>query len=135
MAKARNSNLIYCVFLVLCIILLCAMLSSQAYAGQVAVSNVSGSLTVSNVGGETCDNDWSFSFTVANAVPGDYVTVVTQNIPLLAPKDVEAGGTVIGQITAVSTENQHPNSLKNDVPHSCDFSHELGAQHFIQQVQ
>ena len=129
MAKARNSNLIYCVFLVLCIILLCAMMSSQAYAGQVAVSNVSGSLTVSNVGGETCDNDWSFSFTVANAVPGDYVTVVTQNIPLLAPKDVEAGGTVIGQITAVSTENQHPNSLNIIRTYRITFNSNLSNAH------
>lgn len=124
--KNKIKNGIFTALTALGILLIMCLASHSAYAGQVSVSNVTGSLVVGDVGTETIEYDWEFGFKVGTAATGDFVTVTTKNIPLLAPKDVSiAGGTVVGRIELINESTEYPNSLNHYRTYKITFTRDL----------
>ena len=85
--------------------------SPQAYAAQAPTSNVSGSLNVWNMNVDWFMVDWDFSFTINSGDVGDVVIIDTNDVCLIAPRDVTiSSGEKIGVLELVSQSRSYPNS-------------------------
>lgn len=92
------------------IVVICAF-SGTAYAATAPTSNVSGELSTDNEGVDWYTVNWQFNFTINSGGIGDVVTITTNNVNFMAPKDVVIGtGETIGVLEHVAQSTQYPNS-------------------------
>ena len=102
-------------FVVLSIIILsvfmCVAFSAVSFAATVSTSNATGSLRAWDVQVDWFMVDWDFSFNTGSGAVGDTISITTNNVNLLSPRNVTtSSGDVIGVLEYVGGATDYPNS-------------------------